>query len=243
MDSHIPKWVPESARKKISEMYAAADLREEERKLLDRFACYLTMDSGVWQKLPLEPADLHGSLIEFAFLVVINFSALIPRPGPKAKWAKSLRWSEILHQSPPGESPDSAALIARYFLQSVYALKGVSTQYWDDFWEGDRSINLDKIIDHIEQLASFYNRLAMRRQQWVDSLPRIKWPYSKNTPRHFFSQAMSQWLVTHYGRPFHEVVTALTEVAFDVSESLEKENIRALHRAAKKAEKSRPKMP
>ena len=239
-DILIPKWVPDSARERLAALLGHPNLKQAHRQLLARLAIYPAMRTGVWAKLPADPARRHGQIIDFAFALVTQFSAFVPRPGAKAKKAIWWRWVKILHDSPPGTRPDTAVLQAVSLLQSVCELRHIGDQYWARFWKGDHSLNLSKVADIIEQLALFYGRIAQEERKLNKRLPKIVRPYSEDAPRHFFVRAMSLWLERTYGRAFDEVTTALTEVAFDLTDGLDKENIRALRRSTKVAEKSRP---
>jgi hypothetical protein len=199
------------------------------------------MKSGVWEKLPQEPPEMEGRLIGAAFFAVTNYSALVPRPGAKAKHEIWEEWAKILHKHPPAASPQFAMLTAGSLLREVCELRQETRANWERFWKGDSSMSPEKAIDLIEQLALFYGELEKEHQQHLASLPKINRPFSKKSPQHFFAKMMSDYFEKHYGRPFYEVVTALTEVAFDVSEGLNQESIRALRRAAKAPEKSRRK--
>jgi len=241
VQSSIPKWVPKAARDRITELQAEPWLNGAGRKLLDRLASYPTMKTEVWEKLPPEPEGAQGQIIGFAFTAVTMFAELIPRPGKKAKRAIWQKWSKILHENPPGSTPEYASLLAVSLLQALCELKAPSSAYWGQFWQGDPSVTVDNAIDLIEELALFYDRMAKEHKRHADLLPKIKRPFSDSAPQVFFTQLMSSRLEALYKRPLDSVVTALAEVAFNLPEGIEEETVRARRRSTNPVEKSRRK--
>ncbi len=238
MEPAIPKWVPPSASKRMIELLASIGLTDERRRLINLLASDERMKSDVWGKLPREPPEHHRDLIDFVLFSVTNFSTLIPLPNGKAKRASWKRWVKLRQDKPSLVSPDSAVWAIANLLYSFVELQPEMNAYWRQFWTGDSSITPNELIDIIEHLGLFYQRLEMQREQFLAALPAIKRPFSPSTPRKHFSRLMSDWFTKRYGRPFDDVVTALTEVVFNIGKGLEKESVRALRRPAKSRRKS-----
>jgi hypothetical protein len=237
MEPDIPNWVPPSAKRRLAELLAWDALPDKSRKLIVRLATDNKMKTEVWTKLPEEPPEHHRDLISFVLFAVTNFSTLIPHPNYKAKRTTWINWIKLCHDSPPIASPESGVSAVVNLMFSIIELKSEMDTYWRQFWTGDPSITPNGLIDIIEQLWLFYQRLEMERQQILDSLPKVKRPFSPSTPRKHFSRLMSDWFTRRYGRPFDHVVTGLTEVVFDLRDGLEKESVRSLRRPAKSRRK------
>ena len=237
MEKPVPKWVPLSAAHRIEALLASNNLTAKAQALVYRLTYDERMKSDVWAKLPDQLREQAGTIIEFALFAVTGFSMLMPRPGAKAKKDAWNRWARILCEHPPATSPYSAAAHAVQLFMSMRELQSHTAEFWPQFWSGNKSLTPEMVADVIENVALFYARLEEERQRRIETLPDIKRPYSENAPRNHFSRLMSYYFMMHGGRPLDEVVTALTEVAFNVGDGLEKENIRALRRSEKTRQK------
>ncbi len=104
----IPNWVPDAARRQITELWAYPWLDDAERKLLDRLATYPAMKTGVWKKLPSEPKDFEGNIINWAWAAFVWFRRR-PPPYPKeikSKAKASAKWGDWAKHLPMHPLPD-----------------------------------------------------------------------------------------------------------------------------------------
>jgi hypothetical protein len=237
--SSIPKWVPEAARTAIIELSAGSSLSEASRRLLRRLATDPTMKTEVWERLPVEAAGKEGLVVHWAFFAFTKYAALLPRPGRKAKKESWRQFFQVLLETPQGASPESAARLAHCLALELRELTPYSNTHWSRLWHGDRSITAEKGADLVLDIAIFLARLWEVDREFLISLPAIERPFSKKSPRIFFSRVMSDGLKEIYGRALDSVVAALTQVAFDEREGVGEETVRARRRTVRRPEKTR----
>src|SRR5262249_16304822 len=128
MQSSIPSWVPEAARRRITELRASPQGMDGlGRALLDRLSGYQTMKTDVWPKLPPGPKGIEASIVDWSFAAFIIFLNL-PRPYPKtaAGWRK---WAKHIQKHPPSKEPIDVSWKAFSLWEDIFKLKSDTEFY------------------------------------------------------------------------------------------------------------------
>ena len=236
----IPDWVPNAARRTITELWARPGLDDAERELLDRLATYDAMETGVWEKLPSEPKDCEGNVIHWAWVAFVCFRRR-PRPFPKTKSKAKLEdWARHLPRDPLPDFAHTRGL-ARLVRDQMIQHWGDAQPYWQPFWEGDKNLTLDQVIAVIDQVSAFYRKVDEEYRRFFRSLPDVKRWGGKKSAQKFFTEVLSKRMIEIYGRPFDPIVTTLVEVAFDLAGGVSTETIRGRRRKSGTPEISRQK--
>jgi hypothetical protein len=113
--------------------------------------------------------------------------------------------------------------------QKVCELKSEADFYWPEFWKGDTTINLDKMLVILDQLRAFYVRMSDEYRVLLAMLPRIS-RWDAKAPQRFFTEFLSSRMKKTYGRPHDAIVAALAGVAFDLREGVDTETVRGRRR-------------
>ena len=237
MPTAFPSWVPEPARRRLEQLISDPSIRDDDRALIERLATSPVMKTDVWERLPPHPANVQDQVIDWAFVAVVKFSALIPPPfwpGKPVRKEEREKWLKIAATRPPGTTPDFSATLAMSLVRSMYELRSECNSYWDRLWAGDKVVTAEKAIQLVGEIANFFARVQEERNSIIATLPAIKRPYGRNAPEIFFTNMMSSCLERLYGRKLHRVVTALVEVVFDKKEGVEQETIRGRRREAQR---------
>jgi hypothetical protein len=189
------------------------------------------MRTNVWERLPDEPPNMEGQIIDLLFHAVAIFWQVVPHPpfGPQSTRSAWKKYATVTHGHPQPTSPEMANSAIGQLLQA--AMDHNVGGRWDELWNGDPSITFDKCLDCVEALVSVFIRLDQENKAAIAALPRIKRPYGKRAQEVFFSQLVSLRLASIYGKPLHAVVAALTSVAFDLpDDGVGEETIRSRRR-------------
>jgi hypothetical protein len=235
----IPDWVPNAARRTITELWARPGLDDAERELLDRLATDDAMKTAVWEKLPSEPKDFEGNVIHWAWVAFAYFRRRpCPIPQTKSK-AKLQDWSRHRPRDPLPDFAHTSGL-ARIVRDQMIEHRGNAQPYWPPFWEGDKNLTLDQVIAVIDQVSAFYRKLDEEDQRFFRSLPDVK-GWGNKPAQKFFSEVLSERMIEIYGRPFDPIVATLVQVAFDLAEGVNTETIRGRRRKSGTPEISRRK--
>jgi hypothetical protein len=236
----LPTWVPEPARRRISELHETPfGIDEVGRDLLQRLATHEIMKT-VWRKLPSEPKGIQGDIIDWAFLAVSIFPFL-RRPFPKTM-RKTHEWAEQLKKHPPLPNAEEVSGFFLLLSTQIYELKAETDFYWDRLWEGDRSITPDQVLAILAGLRLFYLRMHDANCALLASFPKTKRWNGEKARQQFFTVYLSDRMKQTYGQPLDPVVAALSEVAFNLRKGLAAETVRGRRRiAASTPENSRRK--
>jgi hypothetical protein len=224
---NVPPWVPQAARKRITELRASLGITDPNQRLLKRLATYTSMKTDVWEKLPRHPKGSEGAIIDWAFSAHMMFHSFPRRHGKgKAQW-----WIT------------DDALITHLCVglaEAICKCKSDNESYWPRFWEGDRTINTDKVLSILGHLREFYERMHVEYEELLRFLPRVN-RWSDKGHQKFFAECLSAQMKKTYGRPLDEIVAGLTNVAFDLDQGVGSETIRGRRRVGKAPEKLRRK--
>jgi hypothetical protein len=239
MQFAFPSWVPELARARITDLYAAPWLHDDGRALLSRLATYPVMKTEVWEKLPSEPKGAEGEIIDRVVHAVTIFPRL-PRPYPKAagKWRE---WAKHLQNHAPLPDPAYAASLVFSLLQKIAELKPDTDANWNRLWEGDKSINVDQIFAILDRLHLFYSRLGEEYRLQLAAFPNVKRWGGDKAAQKFVTEHISNYMNATYGHPYDSIVAALVVVACDLPGGLGAETVRGRRRGVSAPEKSKRK--
>jgi hypothetical protein len=221
--------VPKAARNRIVAL-RAANLSDRDQEILQRLATDPSMRTDVWNKLPDQPPNMEGQIIDLVFVAVRTFWQVVPHPpyGPQSTRSAWKKYATVTHGHPRLTSPESVIWTMTRLLQAL--IDHNVRARWDELWNGDPSITFDKCVDFIVALGLVFDRLDQENKAAIPALPAIKRPYGKQAPEVFFSQLISSRLASIYGKPLDGVVAALTSVAFDLPNSIAEETIRSRRR-------------
>jgi hypothetical protein len=236
-ETQIPVWVPEAARRCINELRKTPLGMDDEigGGLLTRLATYEVMKTEVWGKLPSVPNDFEANIITWAFRAFTVFPAL-RRPIPKKK-SKIIELAGHQAKHPPLTDPGYVRDLTLLLWEKIFECKDETISYWDRFWEGEKSITPDKVLNILDQLMQFYARMDEEYQRLLASLPKVtRW--NSKAAQKFFTDYLSRCMRETYGQPLDSIVATLTEVAFDLQQGVEAETIRGRPRMANAPEKS-----
>jgi hypothetical protein len=207
--------------------------------MVARVACtarYLrgSMKTEVWEKLPYHPKGSQGAIIDWAFTAYTVFHLLL-RPYGKTK-ARCIEWTEHRSKYPPLTDPAHITHLCVWLAEAICKCKSDTESYWPRFWEGDQTINADKVLSILDHLREFYVRMHAEYKELLAQLPRVnRW----NTKAHqkFFTEFLSAQMKKKYGRPLDSIVAALAEVAFDLHHGVGSETVRGRRRVGQTPEK------
>ena len=239
-ETRFPAWLPQMARQRIGELRATLDGPDATvcRGLLVRLAKYPVMRTEVWEKLPAEPRGIEGDIIAWAFLAYTIFPSLRrPWPRTNAKWRE---WAKHLEKHSPLTDPAHLSQLSHQLWEEISELKDETDRHWPSLWEGDRSINSDQVLSILNQLRAFYARMGEEYRILLDTLPKVN-RWNAKSAQKFFSEYLSARMKDTYARPLDSIVMALTEVAFDLPQSLSAETVRGRRRIGGRPENSKRK--
>jgi hypothetical protein len=224
----FPTWIPQAARNRITELCASPlSMDGTNRSLLERLATYPAMKTDVWEKLPPEPKDFEGKLIEWAFLAYTIFPALRqPYPKTKAKWRE---WAKRLEKHAPLTDPAYLSQLSHQLSEEIFKAKLEMESYWPSLWEGDKCISPDQVLLVLDQLRLFFGRMSEEYRALLATLPKVK-RWNAKARQKFFTEVLSSRMKETYLLPFDSIVAALTEVAFDLRQGLAAETVRGRRR-------------
>jgi hypothetical protein len=232
----IPDWVPDAARRQITDLWAQSWLDDAEREMLDRLATSGAMKTEVWEKLPSEPRGFEGNIIYRAFFAFRMFRAL-RRPFPKKKSAQ-VEWAK--HLKHLKREPAAATWHAVWLWEDMLELKYETDLSWDRLWEGDKSITADQVLTILSQIRRFYERMHEEHHSFLASLPKVN-RWNANAAQKFFTEYLSARMRETYAQPLDSIVAALAEVAFDLRQGISAETVRGRRRIGETPENSKQK--
>jgi hypothetical protein len=202
----VPPWVPQTARKRIIELRASPGITDPGLRLLKRLATYTTMKTEVWEKLPRHPKGSEGAIIDWAFTAHMVFHSFPRRYGKgKAQW-----W--VTH-------PAHITHLCVWLAEGTCKCKSDTELYWPRFWDGDQTINADKVLAILDHVREFYMRMHVEYEELLRFLPRVN-RWNDRGHQKFFSEVLSAQMKKTYGRPFDSIVAALAEVAFNLRDGV-----------------------
>jgi hypothetical protein len=226
---HIPRWVPKGAASRITERLAEPGLTLAVKELLTRLATYDAMKTEVWGKLPPNPPEMEGRIIDFVCLALNEADGLRP-PWPR----KREDVAEYLRQYPTKFSYAEMGRLAEVLGSEMTQQGSTSRTYWDELWPGDPRLDLADITKILSDTAEFYNRLGMKAAMAARILPPAPRKRRSKTARQtHFGRIMSRFFEDAYHSPLDPVVTALTGVAFDLSDGPTTDTIRGRRRTGR----------
>jgi hypothetical protein len=224
----FPNWVPRAARQRITELKSSPLGNGECRALLARLSTDTAMKTEVWKKLPAEPNDFEGNIIDWTFFAVTIFPRLA-RPVPKTM-AKLTEWVEHRKRYPVLPNPETVSGYAFLLSDVIQGLKTETDLYWDRLWEGDRSIRIDQVLVILDQIRLFYLQMDEENRALLDFLPQVKRWHGGKPAQKFFTDYLSARLKQTYGQPLDSIVAALAQVAFNISKGVDAETVRGRRR-------------
>jgi hypothetical protein len=223
----ICRWTPDAARKRITELLAIEGLTARERDILTRLATYPTMKTDVWAKLPPDPPDQQGLIIQWS-LEAAHYAAMIRPPKPKTKKALAA-W----HQKyPPIISAEDVQGAAARLRGMIIEYLPYGAAHWVELWPGDQETSIGDAVKFVGCLEEFYRRLEIEHRAAIKAanLPYLRKKGVRNADQVFFSRVMSDRLKGLYNSPLDGVVTALTDVVFDLGGRINEEKTRGRRR-------------
>jgi hypothetical protein len=191
------------------------------------------MRTDVWNKLPDQPPNMEGQIIDLVFEAERTFWQVVPHPpyGPQSTRSAWKKWAVVTHAHPQPTFHETASWTAVQLLQAQVDLDAQVRSHWDQLWTGDPSITPDKCFEIVAALGLLFASLDQEHKAAVTALPSIKRPYGKEAPEVFFSQLLSLRMASIYGKPLDAVVAALTSVAFDLpGDGVSEETVRSRRR-------------
>jgi hypothetical protein len=237
----FPTWIPQAARNRITELCASSLAKDGANlSVLKRLATYTAMKTEVWKKLPPEPKDFEGTIIQWAFCAYTIFHALkepYPKTKAKAKWRE---WAKRLEKRAPLTDPAYLSQLSHQLWEEIFKAKVETESYWPAFWEGDKSISPDQVLSILDQLRVFYVRMAVEYRALLAMLPNVTRRNIKSAQK-FFTEFLSSRMKETYGRPLDSIVAALADVAFDLPQGVAGETVRGRRRIGSGPENSKQK--
>jgi hypothetical protein len=226
--------VPESARRRINALHETLPASTGLHGLLERLATYELMKTDVWARLPSEPKEIQGDIVEWVVFAVLMFPRG-PAPKKRAEWPE---WQKHYQKYPPLPSLEGISGLAVALLESMRRLKTETDLCWDRLWEGDKSITPAEVLAILDQLRIFYLRMDAEHGALLANLPKVKRRKGDKAKQKFFTEYLSGRMKQTYGRPLDTVVAALAEVAFDLPQGVATETVRGRRRIASPPENS-----
>jgi hypothetical protein len=239
----FPTWIPQAARDRITELCASPLAIDDDTNcsLLKRLATYPAMKTDVWEKLPPDPKDFEGTIIQWAFFAYTIFLVLKqPYPKAKATKAKSREWATRLEKHDTVTNPASLSQKSYQLWEEIFKAKLTMDFYWPSLWKGDKSISPDQVLSILDQLRVFFGRIHEEYRAILADLPKVK-RWNAKAPQKFFSELLSRHMSETYMQPLDTIVAALTEVAFDLPQGLAAETVRGRRRIGSAPENSKQK--
>jgi hypothetical protein len=235
----FPTWIPQAARNRIAELCASPlAIDDTNCGLLKRLATHPAMKTEVWEKLPPEPKDFEGTIIEWAFFAYTIFLVLRqPYPKTKAKWRD---WATRLEKHDSLTDPARLSQLSYQLWEELFKAKLTMDFHWPSLWEGDKSIRPDQLLSFLDQLGVFFGRMQEEYRALFAKLPKVN-RWNAKAPQKFFTEVLSRRMRETYLQPFDSIVAALTEVAFDLREGLAVETVRGRRRIGSGPENSKKK--
>jgi hypothetical protein len=174
----VPAWVPEAARKQIIELWASPPaITDANQQLLKRLATYPSMRTEVWKKLPSHPKGSEGAIINWAFFAYTEFHSFPRRHGKgKAQWWIT-DYAHITH-------------LCVWLAEAICKCKSDTELYWPRFWEGDQTINADKVLAILDHVREFYMRMHVEYEELLRFLPRVN-RWNDRGHQKFFTEVLS----------------------------------------------------
>jgi hypothetical protein len=230
-------WVPEPARRKISEWRTRPGLTADEHRLIDRLATHPDMRTRVWQKLPATARGAEGVIVEWAFM---GARMAAGHRQPQAAKAKDL--PDGVSKNPTNLTAETAAFYAAMLLEAMQATNVEARFWWASLWPGDPWITFEKVGALVGQVHALYQCLDQTGRQLTKALalpPARKG--SEKAPERFFFRLLANLFTTQFGEPLTPIVAALTVVVFEKQESAGVSTARGRPRSAVRATPSRKK--
>jgi hypothetical protein len=222
-------WVPQAARQTISELLAEPTLSDGDRGRLHRLATYLSMRTGVWEKLPAEARDAEDFIVLWAFLA--GYFAAAHRPS----WPRRKKeFPEYLRKYPHVFTPESVATHASTLLNAMKATSDRAREVWLSLWPGDPRVTFEDVVSIIEHLATFYDRLDEKHKEFlaIVSLPNIRKKNARNARELLFARLLADQFQRRFGNALDPIVAELSAVVFDQAEGVGSSTIRGRRRSA-----------
>ena len=212
----IAPWTPDAAKKVITEWLSLEGLIPRYRDILTRLATYETMKTDVWDKLPPSPPDQQGLIIPWS-LDAAGYAAMIRQLKRKNKRALAAE-----------DVQDAAAWLRGMIIE--YFPYGAA--HWVELWPGDQETSIRDAVEFVGCLEEFYGRLEIEHRAVIKTanLPYLRKKGARNADQVYFSRVMSERLKGLYRRPLDGVVTALTDVVFDLGGRINEEKTRGRRR-------------
>jgi len=216
MQLTLESWVPKAARERIEKLWTAPWLTDAGRAKLHRLATYPLMKTDVWGRLPKEPADQEGDIIEWTVRAPRLFW-LKHRKRPK----KKAQLIDHLIRKPPITTPDFVMWAACILRDSMWSLRADTGELWHDHWKGDPNIDPDKALEFIQHVIDFYATYWEIQDQCLADLPSVINSNSPKSEQQFTTMLLDTKLHQLYGRRCEKVAAALANVAFDLGRTEE----------------------
>lgn len=216
-------WIPEAARRKISEWRARMGLTPEEHRLIDLLASHSLMRNDVWPKLPACARGAEGVIIEWAFVAARMAAAHKPFAAKAS--------TDGGERSAPHFAAEAAALHASMLLELMRGASIEARLWWPSLWAGDPWMTFEKILGLVEQLQEFYTSLDRTGRQLAKALalPATR-RGSERAPERFFARLLTSLFLGQFGEPFTPIVAALTTVVFDKQQKAGSSSVSARQR-------------
>ena len=241
MQSPFPKWVPEGARNRITELLGQPKLTKASRALLQRLATDPSMKSEVWEKLPAELKGHEAQIIDWAFYAVTTLPLHVRRPRPHSKsrsnWKK---YAKYLETFPPPTTPLYAANYALRLAEAMAQLKPFTELLWTPLWQGDKSITFDQAAATVNQLQLLYLNASAKYNSLLASLPKVQ-RWDDRAHHRLCVEFLSQQFQQTVEQPCDSIVAALVDVALDLGGGISAETVRGRRRTGTIPAKSRRK--
>jgi hypothetical protein len=217
--------VPESVRKTLVAYQENPRLSLRERDILERLAAYPAM-RDVWEKLKRANPDADPG---FVVHWVSRYSSDDVLARGLAKPFHKMRKDELgkhLCEHPREPTPAEVAGCVEFLLGDLETVRPVAEVTWPDNWKGNPDITFEGVLGHLRELGSFLRRIAPLWAVLYEGLPSIKHKNAPNARVAFFMLALAARLSALYGRPCHEIVATLADVAFDVEDGTSADALR-----------------
>jgi hypothetical protein len=220
-------WVPQAARRKISELRALPNLTEKDHHLLDRLATHTTMRTEVWKKLPPSTKGAEDFIIEWAFIGA-QFAAAYRPPLPR----RMKQLPKYNQKYPPILTPEDVSAYASFLLNVMKATSHQAKEGWSYLWPRDQRLTFEDVVSILEHLVTFYRRLDEKQKEFLArmSLPNIRKKNSRNAPELLFTRLLTDHFQRRFGRALDPIVDALSSVVLGRDAGVE--TIRGRRRSA-----------
>ena len=150
----FPAWVPSAARRAIEDLWEDRSLDEAARATLIRLATYPDMHT-VWEKLPGEPENAAGDVIQCAMIAVMAFPMLRPMPQTERREAWD-RWAQYRRKRPLGLTDESHSWSAAELRDAIGKISEAS---WSHHWQGDPATDRAHVVSILDNVARTYQSM------------------------------------------------------------------------------------